>query len=86
VWTFERKNQFKQQCKHLHSEIQKRVNETLIALAAEQNPAKPEFHKTGRIKCLYACPVGKQYRILYDVDFKKGEIVLIRIGTHDDVY
>jgi addiction module RelE/StbE family toxin len=86
VWAIERKNQFKRQYKHLHSEIQKRVNDALDALAAEQNPAKPELHKAGNIKCLHAYPVGRQYRILYDVDFKKREIVLIRVGTHDDVY
>jgi addiction module RelE/StbE family toxin len=86
VWTTERKNQFKRQYKHLHSDIQKRVNEALVILAEEQNPAKPELHKTGNIKCLHVCPVGRQYRILYDVDFTKREIALIRVGTHDDVY
>jgi len=86
MWTFERKNQFKRQYKHLHSEIQKRVNDTLGILAVEQNPAKPEFHKMGNIKCLHAYPVGRQYRILYDVNFQKREIVLIRVSTHADVY
>lgn len=86
MWAFVRKTQFKRQYKHLHLEIQRRVNDAMVILAGERNPAKPEFHKTGKIKCLHAYPIGRQYRILYDVDFKQYEIVLIRVGTHDDVY
>lgn len=86
MWTVDRKNQFKRQYKHLHSEVQKRVDDILNLLIEEQNPAKSEFHKTGKIKCLHAYPIGQQYRILYDVNFKTKEIVLIRVGTHSDVY
>jgi hypothetical protein len=57
MWAVDRKNQFKRQYKHLHPEIQKRVDNALTILVNEQNPAKPEYHKVGNFTSAFAAKI-----------------------------
>ena len=59
----------------------------------ENNPFTPALktHKLkGKLKGFYACSVERDLRIIFDIiPIKKEnsfEILLLNIGTHDDVY
>ena len=62
----------------------KKVIEKLI-----ENPFEDSLktHKLkGNLSDYYACSLTYQYRIVLTIEIKDEEIILINIGTHDDVY
>lgn len=68
-----------------------KLRETLNLL--ETNPYTPSLktHKlNGKLKGLYACSVERDLRIIFDIFTVKQdnyfEILLLNIGSHDDVY
>lgn len=87
MWIPDREdNHFLKNYKKLSSILQQRTDEKIIELCYSEDPRKLGDHKTGRVKCLHACKLGRQYRILYDVIFKENTIKFLRVGTHDVVY
>ena len=40
----------------------------------------------GNLSNSYACSLTYQYRIILTIEIKKEEIILVNIGTHNDVY
>ncbi|MDJ0618469.1 MAG: type II toxin-antitoxin system mRNA interferase toxin, RelE/StbE family [Calothrix sp. MO_192.B10] len=90
VWDNSFKRAFKRLIKK-NPQLQDRVFEVLEQLA--DNPFTPSLksHKlTGQLEGLWSCSVTYDCRIIYT--FKEDEalednlIVLIDIGTHDEVY
>ena len=46
-----------------------------------------KIHKLkGNLSDFHACSLTYQYRIILTIEIKDEEIVLVNIGTHDDVY
>jgi len=40
----------------------------------------------GNLSDFYACSLTYQYRIVLTIEIRNEEIVLVNIGTHDEVY
>jgi len=40
----------------------------------------------GNLSNFYACSLTYQYRIVLTIEIRDEEIVLVNIGTHDEVY
>lgn len=71
-------------------ELKPEIEETLRSLV--ENPFAPHLktHKLkGKLSGVWACSVRFNFRIIFDfIKSKKeeGDIFLIEIGTHDEVY
>ena len=90
AWDNSFRRAFKNHTKH-DKKLQELIFKTLDKLA--RDPFLPELktHKlSGQLKGLWACWVEYDCRIIFtfDLDPKSGEeiIVLIDLGTHDEVY
>ncbi|MEL6777706.1 MAG: type II toxin-antitoxin system YafQ family toxin [Cyanobacteria bacterium J06597_16] len=71
--------------------LQKRVESTLQQMASDVSAPKLGAHKlSGNMANLNACSCGYDCRIVFKIkkDMETGAeaIILIDIGTHDDVY
>jgi addiction module RelE/StbE family toxin len=67
--------------------IKNKVYKTFELL--ENNPFHPSLrlHKLkGNLKDYYSISIDMSYRIIIDFVIKDNEIILLDIGTHDDVY
>jgi addiction module RelE/StbE family toxin len=74
-----------------HPTLRKDIEETLRLLAQDPFAPQLETHKLkGKLSGSWACSIGYDLRIVFD--FVKGEkhkeddILLLEIGTHDEVY
>lgn len=70
-----------------HPDLLQKYSEILKKL--ENNPFEQslKLHKLkGNLNELHACSLTYEYRIICTVLIKNDEIILINIGTHDDVY
>lgn len=70
-----------------HPEILNQYKKTLQLL--EINPTHPSLrlHKLeGRFTGLFSVSINISYRIVLEFIIKGKEIILINIGTHDEVY
>ena len=72
-------------------ELRQKVERALQLLA--EDPSHPELHihkLKGRLAGVWACTVGYDHRILFEVvsgpDSGDEEIVLLTMGSHDEVY
>jgi addiction module RelE/StbE family toxin len=46
-----------------------------------------KMHKLkGNLSDFHACSLTHQYRIILTIEIRDKEIILVNIGTHDDVY
>jgi len=55
----------------------------------EKNPYHPslKLHKLeGRLSSLYSVSINILYRITIDFIFKKDDIIIINVGTNDEIY
>jgi len=70
--------------------LQKRIEDTLTQMEEDVFAAPLSTHKlSGALEGLRACSCGYDYRIVFSIeqDPARGEvIVLLDIGTHDEVY
>jgi len=74
-----------------HPLIQKRIDATLQKLQQNVYAPELEFHKlSGKLYGLFACSCGYDCRIVFSIqkDSHTNEefVLLIAIGTHDEVY
>ena len=74
-----------------HPELRRDIEETLRLLAEDPFATELATHKLkGKLAGSWACSVGYDLRIVFDfVKSSRGqedEILLIEIGTHDEVY
>jgi mRNA-degrading endonuclease YafQ of YafQ-DinJ toxin-antitoxin module len=70
-----------------HPDILKQYQKTLELL--ELNPIHPSLrlHKLqGRMRGLSSVSINIRYRIVIQFYIEEDEIILVNIGTHDDVY
>ncbi|MAD41756.1 MAG: plasmid stabilization protein [Arcobacter sp.] len=70
-----------------HPNMLDRYSKCLFIL--EQDPYHPSLriHKLkGRLAEFYSISINMEYRIIIDFIIRDGEIILVDIGTHDDVY
>ena len=70
-----------------HPNMLDRYSKCLFVL--EQDPYHPSLriHKLkGRLAEFYSISINMEYRIIIDFIIRDGEIILVDIGTHDDVY
>lgn len=70
-----------------HHNIVNRYEKTLLLL--EQDPFHPSlrFHKlSGKLQHLHSVSIDMQYRITVEFYIEDEEIILVNIGTHDEVY
>lgn len=70
-----------------HPELKQKFGE--IATALQEDPFQPHLglHALkGKLQGLHAIRITHQYRLTLTILLKEHEIVLIDIGSHDDVY
>ena len=70
-----------------HPELRKKVATILRAL--EKDPFQPLLdyhHLSGKQTGIQAVSITDSYRITLSVLITKKEVILLDIGTHDDVY
>jgi addiction module RelE/StbE family toxin len=70
-----------------HPDLLKRYGKTLKLL--EINPTHPSLrlHKLeGKHEGLYSTSINMNYRISLEFIVKKDSIILINVGSHDEVY
>lgn len=87
-------SQFKRRFKRLvkkNSQLQDRIFSTLETLSNDPfTPALKSHKLTGQLEGLWACSVAYDCRIVFafksDPDTNEEAIVLVDIGSHDDVY
>ncbi len=70
-----------------HQDIVSKYKKTILLL--EVNPFHPSLrlHKlTGNLETLHSVSLDMQYRITMEFYIQDERIVLVNIGTHDEVY
>ncbi len=70
-----------------HPEIHSQYRKTLELL--ELNPRHPSLrlHElTGRLQGLSSVSINISYRIVLELEINEKEIILINVGSHDQVY
>lgn len=90
VWDKSFKRAFKRTVKK-NPQLQEKILTVLESLAENPFTHQLKSHKlTGQLEGLWSCSVAYDYRIIYafQQDKVSGEtlIVLIDLGTHDEVY
>ncbi len=71
--------------------VQYKIDQTILTLEKDINASILQTHKlTGKLSGLLACSCGYDCRIVFSVEKEttsnKEFILLIDIGTHEDVY
>jgi len=74
-----------------HPSLRKDIEKTLRLLAKDPFIPRLETHKLkGKLSGSWACSVGYDLRIVFDFvkseKQKEDDVLLIEIGTHDEVY
>ena len=70
-----------------HPEIKKQYYKTLQILKANPQHPSLRLHKlSGHLKDYYSVSINISYRIVLDLIITKKKIILVNIGSHDNVY
>lgn len=70
-----------------HPEIHNQYRKTLELLELDPYHPSLRLHSLeGRLKGLSSASINMSYRIVLELEIQDGEIVLINIGNHDQVY
>ena len=90
IWGKTFKRVFKRIIKK-HPDLRENIDETLRILVEDPFASQLETHKLkGKLFGSWACSAGYDLRIVFDFikndHQKEDEILLIEIGTHDEVY
>lgn len=70
-----------------HSDLIRAYEKTLLLL--EKNPLHPSLrlHRLeGKLKHLHSVSINMKYRVTLELIIQEEEIILIDIGSHDQVY
>ena len=70
-----------------HPDLLHRYRKTLALL--EQDPFHPSLRLhglEGRLAGLHSVSITLQYRITLELEIREREIVLVNVGSHDEVY
>lgn len=71
----------------LHPELKEQYRKTLQLLAS--NPFHPSLRLhalQGKLSALHSVSINVSYRITIEMIISEHEIILVNVGTHDDVY
>ena len=68
-----------------HPDLKDRYKKVLKILRVNPNYPSLRLHKLQGIE-LYSIPLNMQYRIILDFIIDGEKIILINIGSHDEVY
>ncbi|MEW6061975.1 MAG: type II toxin-antitoxin system mRNA interferase toxin, RelE/StbE family [Bacteroidota bacterium] len=71
--------------------LQEKINNTLRLLASDPASQELKTHKlSGKLQGLFACSCGYDCRIIFLIEENKSTkektVILVDIGTHDEVY
>lgn len=74
-----------------NSPLQARIEETIIQMCEDSNNPSLGTHKLdGKLAGLLSCSCGYDCRIIFSIEREEGTgeiaIVLLNVGTHDEVY
>ncbi|MEH6551060.1 MAG: hypothetical protein V7711_14245 [Pseudomonadales bacterium] len=70
-----------------HPEIHNQYRKTLELLELDPYHPSLRLHSLeGRLKGLSSVSINISYRIVLELEIKDGEIILVNIGNHDQVY
>ena len=70
-----------------HPEIHKQYKKTLQLLELDPYHSSLRLHSLeGRLKGLSSVSINMSYRIVLELEIQGEEIVLVNIGSHDQVY
>lgn len=70
-----------------HPEVHSQYRKTLELLELDPYHPSIRLHSLeGRLKGLSSVSINMSYRIVLELEVQDGEIVLINIGNHDQVY
>ena len=90
IWDNSFKRAFKRFVRK-HPQLQEKIFKTIDLLVSDPFAFSLKSHKlSGQLEGLWACSVAYDCRIIYtfnrDPDTDEETIVLIDLGTHDEVY
>ncbi|SFV69196.1 HigB toxin protein [hydrothermal vent metagenome] len=70
-----------------HRDLVPKFKKVIEKLRDDPFESSLKTHKLkGNLSDFYACSLTYQYRIILTIEIKDEEIVLVNIGTHDNVY
>jgi len=70
-----------------HPDMQKQYQKTLELLELDPHHPSLRLHNlTGKLKTLSSVSINLSYRITLEFEINNHEIILINIGTHEQVY
>jgi addiction module RelE/StbE family toxin len=70
-----------------HPEIHNQYQKTLELLELDPHHPSLRFHDlSGRLKDLSSVSINMSYRIILEFEIRDEQIILINVGTHDQVY
>jgi len=70
-----------------HRDLVPKFKKVIDKLADDPFDNSLKTHKLkGNLSDFYACSLTYQYRIVLTIEIRDEEIVLVNIGTHDEVY
>jgi mRNA-degrading endonuclease YafQ of YafQ-DinJ toxin-antitoxin module len=70
-----------------HPELKEQYRKTLLLLA--QNPYHPSLrlhYLKGKLAALHSVSINLSYRITLEMIITEKEIILVNVGSHDEVY
>jgi addiction module RelE/StbE family toxin len=73
---------FKRGYKSLDRLAQQRADEAIENLLTAEDPAKLGHRLHGRWEGTFSYAIGKQFRLIFQVDFEKRSVVFLAVGTH----
>jgi mRNA-degrading endonuclease YafQ of YafQ-DinJ toxin-antitoxin module len=86
IFTDSYKKRARRFAKH-HPELREPYRKTLHLLA--HNPYHPSLRihpLKGKLLCLHSVSINLSYRITLEMIITEKEIILVNVGSHDDVY
>lgn len=70
-----------------HPELTNQYRKTLELLELDPSHVSLRLHKLdGRLKGLSAVSINLSYRIVLSFELHENQIILINVGSHDEVY
>ncbi len=82
--TFEKKSI---KCFKKHRDLVPKFKKVINKLSNDPFENSLKTHKLkGNLSDFYACSLTYQYRIILTIEIRDEEVILVNIGTHDEVY
>ena len=83
-WGFSARTKFKRQYGRLDPTVRNAVDISVENLLGSDNPTLLGRYKQGM--GVFAYDLGRKYRIIYRVNWNRGEIEFLRVCDHKSVY